>query len=462
LIKLSDEYLALAPGVERGKFLLDKFGKSGMDMARVMDLGGAAIADMNGKVEGNLVLTDDAIKQSEEYRMNVDALNDAWLGFKVRIGNAVIPVLNDMISTQMKWNDAMKQAAIDTESTNPYVIKHAAALAMMKEKSEGTLAAVDNTTLGYMKQAAGVEALAEYYRKLNPEIVLTEQEQKELDKALLKAEESMQKQRKTGLDLAMDLTAADKDYAKSQADITAEIAKLTDEKSKLYKWEVSDIKSVQDKIDELSGRYDENAVKHSERTQKILLDMTLEKIAMQDGIAGFSEAEAARALAVAETAGAVEGAAIREAVAMDQISSAMADPTQKLLDMKAILDSMVANNWNINVAVLMQGVENLQKMTGIIQPGRGGSSRVQQRAGGGGVNANEMYIVGENGPELFMSGSNGQIIPSTRGGVGGGNMIFNLSLNSAVSVLDETRAKQVLYPFVEAISARLKQEGKLS
>ena len=44
------------------------------------------------------------------------------------------------------------------------------------------------------------------------------------------------------------------------------------------------------------------------------------------------------------------------------------------------------------------------------------------RAGGGPVNANEPYIVGEQGPELFVPNMSGRIIPNGRsGGVGGGN-----------------------------------------
>jgi hypothetical protein len=241
---------------------------------------------------------------------------------------------------------------------------------------------VDNTTLGYMKQAAQVEALTEYYRKNNKEVPLTIEEQENLEKAMLKVEEAAQSQRESMVNLAMDLTTSNQEYAKSQADIQTQIADLTAEKASMYSWEVKDIETIQGKIDDLSKKYNENAEEHSKRTQQIILDMTLEKIAMSDGIAGFNEAEAARALAVAETAGAVEAAAIREAVAMDQISTAMADPNQKLLDMKMLLESMVANGWNINVAVIMQGLENLQGMTGRVQPNNN-SGRRQAMAGGG-------------------------------------------------------------------------------
>ena len=39
MAEMSDAYLKLAPGAERNKYLLDAFGRSGLDMARAMDAG---------------------------------------------------------------------------------------------------------------------------------------------------------------------------------------------------------------------------------------------------------------------------------------------------------------------------------------------------------------------------------------------------------------------------------------
>ena len=116
IARLSTEYLALNGPVERGQFLLDKFGRSGMDMARIMDMGGEAILRMSDAVEANLIVTDSAIRASEEYRVNVDNLKDSFDGLKVKIGNEVIPVMNNFFramengqrnasARQQAWND---------------------------------------------------------------------------------------------------------------------------------------------------------------------------------------------------------------------------------------------------------------------------------------------------------------------------------------------------------------------
>jgi hypothetical protein len=51
------------------------------------------------------------------------------------------------------------------------------------------------------------------------------------------------------------------------------------------------------------------------------------------------------------------------------------------------------------------------------------------RAMGGPVSANTAYVVGERGPELFVPGNSGTIIPN---GVGGGGTTINLTVNGAI------------------------------
>jgi hypothetical protein len=371
LMKLSDQYLALAPGVERGQFLLERFGKSGLNMARVMELGSSAIKEMNGSVESGFVLTEKSIQASEEYRINLDTLNDSVESVKIGIGNGLLPVLNQIAQGMKNTGQAQEDYNRRLQETIALYGNHGdkannMRVLMLQEKEQ---------------QYAAVEAVKAHADALNDELIPAIDGTKE---AMDGMSEAAQKQNAAMISLAMDLTAADQDYAKSQADIQTQIADLSAEKASMYSWEVKDIETIQGKIDDLSKKYNENAEEHSKRTQQIILDMTLEKIAMSDGIAGFNEAEAARALAVAETAGAVEAAAIREAVAMDQISTAMADPNQKLLDMKMLLESMVANGWNINVAVIMQGLENLQGMTGIVQSSGAKTKGVKQAMAGGG------------------------------------------------------------------------------
>jgi len=135
LAKLSDQYLALAPGVERTKFLLDKFGKSGMEMGKLMEMGGKGIRSASDAVNDSLIITEKGIQASDEYQNALDDFNDSILALKISIGKELLPVMTDLMEhTQL----------------------HTRALEIMKEKGLSTYHAMG--TVGYAaayKQADG-------------------------------------------------------------------------------------------------------------------------------------------------------------------------------------------------------------------------------------------------------------------------------------------------------------------
>jgi hypothetical protein len=98
LARLADEFVKIQDPAEKVKFQLDHFGKSGQDMARALSMGGAALRKMNDEMSGGLILTEENIKASEEYRKNLDTLNDSISGFQMKAGNEMIPVLNQIVT----------------------------------------------------------------------------------------------------------------------------------------------------------------------------------------------------------------------------------------------------------------------------------------------------------------------------------------------------------------------------
>lgn len=69
------------------------------------------------------------------------------------------------------------------------------------------------------------------------------------------------------------------------------------------------------------------------------------------------------------------------------------------------------------------------------------------RANGGPVSANRQYIVGERGPELFMPGSSGSIVPNNRLGGGSDGVTINQTINISTGVQQTVRAEiQQLLP----------------
>jgi hypothetical protein len=81
------------------------------------------------------------------------------------------------------------------------------------------------------------------------------------------------------------------------------------------------------------------------------------------------------------------------------------------------------------------------------------SSGLQKRASGGTINAGQTYLVGENGPELFISGKSGTIIPNHKIGTNIGTSIYiSITGNAIMGDGDADR-------FGDLIVRRLKSLG---
>ena len=93
IASLADEYLALAPGLDRSQFLVEKFGRSGLEMAKLMEQGGDKIREMGAAVDDSLIITDEAIAANQEYYAAMDDLNDIIQGVTEDKGVACYPKL---------------------------------------------------------------------------------------------------------------------------------------------------------------------------------------------------------------------------------------------------------------------------------------------------------------------------------------------------------------------------------
>jgi hypothetical protein len=115
LKKLAAQYKSLPAGIERSQFLLKTFGKSGLEMGKLMEKGADGIDQMSKAVEGNLVLTKEAIQISDDYQASVDTLGDAWKGFLMGPAQGVVKWLGDSAkgwAYQLKLTQLVKDRGV--------------------------------------------------------------------------------------------------------------------------------------------------------------------------------------------------------------------------------------------------------------------------------------------------------------------------------------------------------------
>lgn len=238
LAKMSDAYLALAPGTERITFLTENFGKSGTDLARTMELGSDAIRERNDAINGALVLDQQAIDMVELNKVALNDLNDAWDEFKIILGVGVIPEVTRFIEMGADLVSALfdQDGALNTlgetlyefgtkrvEAAREASIEAANAL---RDHAEALLGAVEPT-----------EALAQAQEDLTTEM------------DILKAA------------MSGDLQEAYGDYSEKMGDLTKEHDELTASLQQLTDWGYG---PTSEKVKDLNEKLAENEQKQKD------------------------------------------------------------------------------------------------------------------------------------------------------------------------------------------------------
>jgi hypothetical protein len=95
LARLSDQYLQLQPGLEQSQFLMDKFGKSGMALAPMLEQGSGAIRQMSDDVSESMILNDQQIQQYRDYELVLGDFDAKIQGLRYSIGNDLIGAFMD-------------------------------------------------------------------------------------------------------------------------------------------------------------------------------------------------------------------------------------------------------------------------------------------------------------------------------------------------------------------------------
>jgi phage-related minor tail protein len=85
-------------------------------------------------------------------------------------------------------------------------------------------------------------------------------------------------------------------------------------------------------------------------------------------------------------------------------------------------------------------------------------------ADGGPVTAGKMYPVGERGPELFMPGTSGTIIPNHNLGSGGGIQVFNdfRGVDAATTQYVDARVRQGVQAAIQGAQAKIADRQRRS
>jgi hypothetical protein len=405
---LSDEYLALAPGLDRSKFLMDNFGRSGLAMARLMEQGSDAILEMGAAVDDSLIITEDAIKANQDYYASLDAMNDAAEGAKIALGQFLVPWLTKASEAVMITVNGFKAVKTALEANNQTLATSAGSYDEYLEGLKEQETALTNVNKALNFLTAGMIPM---------------------------------------VDTTDEMTEAEWSYIKTLDEIR-EKTPMAAEQTWVWSDALHQMVPIADdatgSVGNLGLTLDDVKSSFNELTTEMIFNAAAENLTADE------------AMKLAVQMGLVNAETLGYQASMEELNAQLASGEISALqyrDAVAALGQQIEDEANnphtITVTVRMDDQELNDFMAqwhdlGAVGPTVGqlpgmGGQIPEARANGGPVVAGRPYIVGERGPEVVVPQQAGYVIPNQ----GSVTSTYNIIINGNASANDIIRRARI-------------------
>lgn len=118
--ELADQYNAIQDPIAKTKFLMDNFGRSGADLAPLMEQGAAGIKELGDAAElAGLVMSQEGVDSMRKYELAVDQAQDSIMALKMSLSKELVPAItgyittiNDNLTVQQRYNRALEEGML--------------------------------------------------------------------------------------------------------------------------------------------------------------------------------------------------------------------------------------------------------------------------------------------------------------------------------------------------------------
>src|SRR3990167_7729088 len=247
------------------------------------------------------------------------------------------------------------------------------------------------------------------------------------------------------------------DFNDRQADLRDRMGEVQkkiekpNEKSYLTDDQKEQLDGLHGDLDELKTQYDENADEHEKATKRIILDLLMQKAAVD----GVTEEEGAMIEALAQKWGLIDLATVKATAAVEKSLQDLAagkgfEDTQAQLELTlAYIDKIHLSFLKLDGMTSTMYVNVQQTQVGTFASG-GVPTTGGPKQHGGIVLPGMRYTVGEAGPEtLVMGQSGGYVIPNS----GGDQRPINITINGDVT-------RENIYTLARAVGAELNRQSR--
>lgn len=431
LMQLSNQYKNLAPGIERTKFLTDTFGKSGVEMAKILEMDSAALRKLADSQPEGLILNEQDLAELKAYNQALDQFSDTWSALLMSFGKSTVPFVTR----------AMGELNSNIEESGSFVGLLRFGFDDLWRAATGGKAAITDET-------GAIEDMGD-------ESLDASESLEQLAETQQQAEETAKRLSQTYGGLLSSMFTIQKEmdnYEKTTADLAKKDEELAAKKQQLtYEWYQQQAagKDTEEAMLDYMKSIDEVTRAESENAQaKIQLEEDREKAAKQReydlakerlSVDGLTSAEFEGLQTVAVQKGLVSKAAADQAIAesraADMIIEAMGGTVQAMNETEQAMMAIRALGGTVQFGVnFSSNVPRNYSVPGASynrpnpQASPGGYGYAASRDTGGPGMAGTPYMIGTGAqPEMFIPDTNGTFVPNANNKMG---TTYNIVVNN--------------------------------
>lgn len=418
---ISNIFKDMEDGALKNALAVKLFGKAGADLVPMLNEGSAAIEKFK------VVIGPELAAESDRFNDNLERISANFQIVGNNIATGILPYFNSLLESVLRFNENAPQFNRALMGMNT---------------GYATSFALGGAPLDPSQIQAGQPAPA-----LPPPTVISGPRQKSAIELLRESQLATALGGKGGIDQL-------KEYLIKQRE-AIDLLALETKQVGMTSAEYNILKAEKEGMNEINKMVRENAGQNTEAFRQEAEALLAEKIAMMQRNEEFKRSF---------EGGMVDGLKrVREEFTNvgQAVSDTWVNAFQSMedafvnfvktgkLDFKSLADSIIADMARVTFRQMVSGFFggssggggfNLLSMFGL---GGGGSvplPPIPMRAAGGSVSSGSPYIVGENGPELFMPSRSGSIIPDSMMSSGSG-VVVNQTINISTGVQQTVRAE---------------------
>ena len=431
LLDLADVFNKLPDGAEKTALAVDVFGRAGADLIPLLNSGSRGIRGMTDEAqELGLILDSETGKAAEAFNDNLTRLKSSAFGLTTELTSSLLPALVSITDTMVDLVKASKTAfSREGLFADDFFSFDSGAIAQMQrdqeEKASPAVSFIDGSDLP--STINNSESILEALRKMREEqdkVTAGRNSASDAAKRQAEAERELQK-------ALEDEERAMEDARRIQADIQADILEAQEREMAQRN---AALQVGKDLVSDLQFELELMKMSNVERATAIQLrGLDAEAVAEYgEKIAALNAELEANAKITQQMDG------LRDASAnlFEDLMSGSKSAGEAFRD---LADSIIQN---ITRMIAQNFAESLFGNFG--QTGGGSLGGVAQslfgglfgggKAGGGPVAAGVPYMVGENGPEMFVPSTAGRISNASETRRMGGGSVINISVEGQVDM----------------------------